>query len=75
MKNKYIHMYIHTLIHSYTYPGHSEFTIGGVLKDWSVLDKLHEAITVPTLVLVGEVYIYTRYYYGNKRFLCFIFVV
>ena len=34
--------------------GYSEFTIGGVLKDWSVLNKLHDAITVPTLVLAGE---------------------
>lgn len=33
--------------------GASEFTIGGVLENWSITDRLHH-ITVPTLVIRGE---------------------
>jgi L-proline amide hydrolase len=33
--------------------GASEFTIGGVLKGWSILDRL-PLVLVPALVLVGE---------------------
>lgn len=33
--------------------GNSEFTIGGVLKDWSITERLKN-ITVPSVVFVGE---------------------
>jgi L-proline amide hydrolase len=33
--------------------GDCEFLIGGVLEQWSIVDRLH-LITVPTVVLVGE---------------------
>ena len=33
--------------------GPSEFTVVGTLKDWSVMERLHE-IEVPTLITSGE---------------------
>jgi L-proline amide hydrolase len=33
--------------------GESEFTVGGVFKNWSILDRLN-LIEVPTLVIAGE---------------------
>ena len=33
--------------------GESEFTLNGVLKDWSITDRLHQ-INVPAIVLTGE---------------------
>jgi L-proline amide hydrolase len=33
--------------------GESEFTLGGVLMDWSVTSRLHR-VTVPAIVLVGQ---------------------
>eukprot|EP01038_Epipyxis_sp_PR26KG_P010615 gene10615-14256_t len=33
--------------------GHSEFTIGGVLENWSITDRLKQ-INCPSMVLVGE---------------------
>jgi proline-specific peptidase len=34
--------------------GASEFTFGGVLKDWSIVERNRAYIRVPTLVLAGE---------------------
>ena len=33
--------------------GESEFTVGGVFSNWSIVDRLH-LIEVPVLVLAGE---------------------
>ncbi len=33
--------------------GASEFTIGGVLADWNIVDRLHKII-VPTVVMTSE---------------------